>query len=779
MVRYLAIIISVLILSGCSATRYVPQNESLLHKNKMEIKEPKGAGLNRSELEEYIQQRPNRRLLGMGIYLGFYNITDTSKHDGWHRFWGEKIGEAPVILDSMEVKKSTDMMRIYLESVGFLNAKISDTIAVNKKRKSTVTYKISTEEPFRFSKIKYDIKDNFLRPIIEGDTINSLIKTGGKFERKVLEGERKRITENLKNQGFWGFNQNYITYVADSTKGNSKVDLRIVVAQLTVGTDEKGQPIYANHPIYRINKITLNSNYDASLSDEDAAKSVYDTVEYNGVNILYRDKLLMKEKILLAQLGMSPGEIYDQQSIEQTYSNVRKLGFNSTILFTPQPVDTSNLVYVTTFDGEASTTQRELSCLLQCTPVDRQNFSVDFETSTTESYLSLALQLGYQNRNIFRGGENFTVSGRGAYEFLWNKNRKNSFELGVSTSLEVPRFWLPISDAKMREFKNSSTKMSLSYSTQRRPDYERSIFSAVYGYGWTLKNGARFTINPADINVVSVPWVDSTFLADIANPYLKNSYESQLIAGLSANYYYNTNPDFTKSGFTFRVTGDANGNLFYGLSSLFKSPIHTALEGNDKYYEIFGLRYAQYVRLMAEVSNRENIGRRSQIAWRFLLGAGYAYGNSSVIPFERQYFAGGSNSMRGWQVRTLGPGSIEFDPASEEYPDQLGDMRFEANLEYRVNVAGGLNLALFMDCGNIWMNGKGEDRAAARFQVKDFYKQLALNTGMGLRYDLNFFLLRLDWGIKLHNPNMPMGNRWFSNLRLNDTALHFAIGLPF
>ncbi len=776
MKRYFWIAFIVLFLWGCSATRYVPQGESLLRKNKISLGESKGTEVNLSELSNYLQQSPNRRLLGMGIYLGFYNITDTAKTDGWHKFWGQKIGEAPVILDSAKVKSSRDMMRIYLESVGFLNAKLSDTISVNKRRKATVTYKIDAQKPFTISSISYNIRDSFLKPIIESDTTNSLVKKGGRFDRKALEGERMRITENLQNQGFWGFNQNYITYLADSSKGNSTVDLVIDIAQLSVGKNSEGQPIYENHPIYRISSIMLNSAFDASLSDEETYNQYYDTIEYNGVKILYHDKLLMKEKILFSQLGMSPGEIYDYSSIEQTYSNIRSLGYNSTIVFTPLPVDASNTVYVTTLESNAQTTQRELSCRLQCTPITRHSFSTDLELSTTESYFSVGLTLGYQNRNIFHGGENFMVSGGGAYEFLWNKERKNSFEFQVSTSIEVPRFWLPISDDKMRNFSYSSTKISLSYNTQRRPDYERQVFSAVFGYGWTLKNGARFTINPIDFNLVNVPWVDEDFLEGIDNLYLRNSYTSQLIAGLSATYLYNTNSDLSRDGFTFRVQGDANGNLFYGLSSLFNATKNTETVG-DEYYELFGLRYAQFARLTTAVSNRVNLGDRSQIAWRFLIAGGVAYGNSMVLPFESQYYAGGGNSMRGWQVRTLGPGSVLFDSDTEDY--QLGDFRLEANLEYRVNIVGGFNMAFFLDCGNIWMNGRGETDEDAKFKINTFYKQLALNTGTGIRYDLNFFLLRLDWGIKLHNPNKVESERWFTDLNIKDTALHFAIGLPF
>ncbi len=777
MIRRILTLCLLLILVGCSATKYVPMGESLLVKNRVVVDEPKGANIDRDELESYIQQSPNRKLLGLYFNLGIYNMTDTSKHTGWHKFWSEKVGEPPAVLDSSKVAESSKMMDIYLESMGFLNAELRDTIEVGDKRKSTVVYTVDAREPFTFGKIEYRVADNFLLPIIESDTVNSLIKSGGRFERKVLESERQRISEYLGNQGFWSFNQNYISYVADSSKGNSTVDLRIVVAQQQVGQDAEGAPIYANHPIYRIGDITMNSDYDPSLSESQQARA-YDTLVSGGVDILYRDKLLIREKIIMEQLGMSPGELYSQDEIEQTYANIRSLGYNPSIIFSPLPIDSSKMVYVTTLDGEAQTTQRELSCVLRCTPTVRQNFSVDFEVSTNVSYLSLGLGLGYQNRNLFGGAEIFNASVRGAYEFLWDRTARNSFEFSVSSSLSVPRFWLPISPEVMRGFKYSSTDMSLSYSIQRRPTYERSIVSATYGYGWTLNNGARFNINPVDVNVVSVPWVDAAFLEDIANPYLRDSYQSQLISGLSASYYYNTNPDIKGNGFTFKINGDINGNLFYGLSSLFNAPKTEAVAG-DSYFTLFGLRYSQYVRMMAEVSNRVNFGKRSQIAWRVLAGAGYAYGNSSIIPIERQYFAGGSNSMRGWQVRTLGPGSTLYDPTQEEYPDQFGNIRFEANLEYRVNVAGGLNLALFLDCGNIWINGDGEERAEAKYNFLTAYQQLALNTGVGLRYDLNFFLLRLDWGIKLHNPNAVEGQRWFKQMGLDQTALHFAIGLPF
>lgn len=775
-IKSVLLVVLLSLLFSCSATRYVPQGSYLLSKNKLTIVTENRRNLrelSKGELQDYIQQRPNRRLLGMGIYLGFYNITDTAKHSGWHQFWGTRIGEPPVVLDSLMIKKSEREMDLYLDSKGFLSSTVSSKITVNKRRKAKVEYEVKLNVPYRISSIDYRIADTYIRPLIFQDTINCLLKAGEIFERKQFEDERTRITARLRDMGFWGFNSSYITYTVDSSHRNNTLDVVLHLRALS-SINAQGQTVSENHPLYSVSDVLVNSDYDPTLSLEELRKESADTMNYKGVDITYKNKLYIRADVIYNAIGVYPGLLYDQKRIEQGYNSVRSLGYSANFLFTPVQRDTV-LSYAVSADGLARTARRELSCIVQCTPSERQSILTDFEASTTSNYYSLALTLGYQNRNLFRGAENFNVAFRGAYEFSKVKEQGNAFEFGVTTSLTLPRFLLPISYEKMRAFKHSATKFSVSYNIQNRPSYRRSLVSGVFGYSWTLRNGARFTINPADINVVNVSRIDSSFLETIENPYLRNSYSSQLIAGLSASYFYNTNADFKQNGFTFRVAGDMNGNLFRLITWALDKPV---THNGETFYNLFGLRYAQYVRLSADVSNRVNVGRRSQIAWRFLAAAGYAYGNSASLPFERMFFAGGSNSMRGWQVRTLGPGGVQINDYGA-YPNQYGDMRLEANFEYRVNVAGGLGLALFLDCGNVWMNGRGETREEARFKFNTFYKQLALNTGVGVRYDVGYFLIRLDWGFKLHNPNVPVGQRWFKQLGLQDTALQFALGLPF
>lgn len=775
-------------LVSCNTLRYVPQDRYLLRKNVVEIEGLHKVSSRRDrvtpkDLVQYVQQRPNNRLLGIGLYLGVYSITDTAKHNGWQRFWRSKVGEAPVIFDSAQMVRSQEMMRVYLTSRGYLNATVSDSVEYHRrKRKVTVRYVAREGAPYVVSAVRYRIDDKFLEPIILEDTSASLLKPGIIYDRTLFDAERERISGRLQDMGFWGFNKGYVTYVVDTVGLDRKMTVTMRVRRRVASVTPEGEQILENHPIYRIGRITVNSDYDPTKSPEELDALPWDTLQYNGLDIAYLDKLRLRENILAGAVRLSPNELYDKSSVQRTYGNIRNLQYSANILFTELPYDTLHPVEVTRATasgrGAVSTTERNLACLIQCTPNVRQNFNVDAEISTTADYYSMALTLGYQNKNIFRGAENFTVNFRGAYELMKNKGNRNSYEFGVNVGLDIPRFLLPVRADKLAGFQQQKTNITVNYDIQRRPDYNRTIAGATFGYSWALRNGARFQINPADINVVDVPWIDEAFKNSIENPYLKNSYESQLIAGLSAGYYRQTNPNPKANNLSLRLVGDINGNLLRGLTGWMgkSTTINAGAEDEESFYKVFGIRFAQYARLSFDISQRTNLSPTTQIAWRFFIGGGVAYGNSKTLPFERLYFAGGANSMRGWQVRTLGPGETLYK--RESYPNQLGDFRLEANLEYRFSVAGNFGMAVFLDAGNVWMNAPGS-APEARFKFNTFYKQIALNTGLGLRYDLGFVLLRLDWGLKLHNPNVPSAERWNSGFKWKETALHFAIGLPF
>lgn len=777
---------------GCNTLRYVPADKYLLTKNELQFKNvsdiPYSEKLDEDEIAEYIKQRPNRNILGIELPLGLYSITDSSRHDWWHNLWNKKFGSPPVIYDSTLTDESVREMKIFLGAKGYLNAEVTDSLVV-KQRKATVIYKINQGEPYKISYIDYNYQDPMIAEVLRGDSIHSLIQRGRIFDLSLLQNERTRITNVLRNQGYYSFGSNYINYTADSAWNDNTVSIQLNLNQRVAGYTTKDQPVMENHPIYRISRIVVNSDFNTTLSEQNSRKVVYDTTEYQGIEILYDQKMYIRPDILVGAIGMSPYSLYDQTAIQRTLDNVRALGYTTNIVFNPVAVADSlaepTIVTLASADGKnVSTTELQMECTIQCTPIKRQAFTAEFEVSSTAEYFSTALVLGYQNRNLFGGAENFNINFRGAYEFSKNKGRNNSYEFGVTTSLAIPRFLLPMRLEKQSLVRGANTRLTLSYNIQQRPDYHRTLVSGVFGYGWTMKNGARFQVNPADLNLVYVPWVNQDFLNSITNPFLRNSYQSQLILGGSVSYYRNSNLAHAQPGFTLRAMTDFNGNLISAFNKLITREV-TA--DGETYNTLFGLRYAQYVRASFEYSQRYNATDFLQIAWRFYIGGGVPYGNSSIIPFERLFFAGGSNSMRGWQVRTLGPGSepentdsgtteggYYYSPAN-----QLGDFRLEANVEFRQKLFGGLHLAVFFDAGNIWMNSKGRKSNESLFQFDSFYRQLALNTGAGLRWDFDILLIRLDWGLKLYNPALPRGQGWFKNLALDDTAIHFAIGLPF
>lgn len=767
---------------SCSAVRYVQDGEYRLMRNSVELE-----SLDRREKrkirklypEDYIQQRPNSRFLGIGLKTAFYNATDTAKNDGWHRFWRDKVGEKPVILDFSQIDESKREIELCLSSNGYFNSLVEDTV-ITKGKKAWVKYHVTANIPYKMRNLSYQVDDKFLEPIVFEDSSETLLKSGRVFSVNEFEKERARICSNLRNRGFYGFGVNDISYYVDSTVGDHQFDVRINIRRHMKTIDSEGREVHENHPVYRISSIVVETYKDT----ESDGISGYDSIVMDGVVIRYRDKLRFRPGVLLQAIRMSPNEFYNQKSMEKTQADLRTLGLNANILFTVHESEYDDSITITRADvagPQATTTQHELSCVIQCNPVTAKSVSADFETSTTNQYFSLAMILGYQNRNAFRGGEQLDVGFRGAYEFMWQQGRKNSYELGVTASITAPRFWASISQDKAARFNNPSSKVSLSFSTQRRPDYSRAVIGCSFGYSWKVGSRSNVTINPLDLYLVSVPRIDSSFLVSIQNPYLRNSYTNQLLPGGSVNYVFNHNPNPSQDNFSFKVSADYSGNSMRLISKLFLTEQHEVMHDGrqDDYYKILGIRYAQYARLGFETTGRKNAGVASQFAWRFMMAGGYAYGNTQSLPFERMYFAGGANSMRGWQMRTLGPGGVQIDSLGV-YPNQLGDFKLEANFEYRAHLFLGLSGSIFFDVGNVWMNSKGEDRKEARFNINNFYKQLGFNTGIGLRYNIaDMMVLRLDWGWKLHNPNMPEGSRWFKNLGISDTAIHFAIGLPF
>ena len=789
--RFAAAVVCCWLAGACSVTKHVPQGSYLLTRNDIRIERnrelSKQERVTKADLEEFVRQHPTQRLLGTNFYLWAYNSSNPKRKNTWWNRFKRKIGKAPVLLDSSLTARSSQAMKIYMDGKGFLQSEAWFRVDTAGKR-ARVTYFARQGDPYRIGKIGYRFRDRSLRPVVLSDTASSLLRTGGIFDGNVLNDERSRIASFLKNRGYYNFSINNIEYVADSTAGDRTIDLTMVVKPYMAGYTPEGEPIVEENRVYRLRDIYVFPGYDPAKAVSDSLyNSRLDTTLYRGLKIVYDARPKVRSSILCRTVNLYPNALYNESDVKRTYENIMRLGYykSASVLFSEASDSAGRDSPVTYIGGPGAATdtsavayssERYLDCNILCTPALRQSYSVELEGTTSSDYFGLTATLGYQNRNLFRGVELFDVSVRGGYEFTRVKTKRNSFELGVTTSFSFPRLITPLRVNRYNRAVDPRTKVEVSYSVQRRPYYHRARASAVWGYSWGKGRNSSFVLRPADISVVKLRQVDSAFLNSLKNPYLRNSYTSQLIAGLSGSYIFNNQSRrVDRSSLMMRFNFETNGNLIDGLSRLFGSK--ERLADGEPYHRLFGIRYAQYFRIDANIAKKFVLAPKVSIVYRFYGGWGYAYGNSSSIPFERLFYCGGSNSMRGWLARTLGPGG---DPKRDfsDYPSQLANFKLETNLEARFPVWGILQGALFFDLGNIWFMNQGGTEET-RFKIDRFYKQLGFNTGLGARFDFGFFVFRLDWGIKLHNPNEPAGERWIQHFRLKNTTLNFGVGYPF
>lgn len=781
-IKYCLLSLAAFAAAGCSVTRHVPEGSYLLVKNTIVTDKdtPKADRVTADEVERYIRQSPNNRFLGTNLYLGIYSMSAPDKNAWFHRTL-RKIGAPPVILDTLLVKRSLNNLNNYLIDRGYYYPDNSYKIETRKK-KAKVTYFIKQNEPYRIRDVGYEFQDRHLQPVISQDSSATLLRQGDRFDIGVLRSEENRITGNLKDNGYYFFSPNNITIVADTLIGNYRTDLNFIFKRHLKGYDNQGTPIYEDNRVYRIDSIFVRPGYNpqAAAVNPDYLTSM-DTSTYRGLNILYHRRPNVRGKILRQAINLQQNQLYSESEVRQAYSNIMRLGYykNASIVFEDKTDYTKpNLVTFVGADGQTSTvSEGYLSCYINCIPAIKQGFKIELEGTTSSNFYGINTTLGYQNRNLFRGVELLDVTFRGGYEFMRAKNSdvKGSWEMGGAVSLSFPRFIAPVRIDPYNKMINPRTKVELSVNSQNRKLYERNLFGGYWNYSWSNRGASSFSLRPIDVNIIKMGDVDEGFLNDISkNPFLRNSYESQIIAGISGSYVYNSQLRLdSRSSWMIRTNWETAGNLVSGLTHWFGDAYH---DNGEKYYKLFGIRFAQYFRLDASFTDKIKLGRQMLIAYRFYAGGGMSYGNSTSIPFDRLFYSGGSNSMRGWVARTLGPGN---SPLQSGFPSQLGNIKLETNAELRFPVWSIVDGALFFDLGNVWLAGRHNNDEPSKFRLDTFYKQLGFNTGIGLRFDINVAILRFDWGIRLHDPGMPKGDRWIDKFKYSNTVLNFGVGYPF
>jgi outer membrane protein assembly factor BamA len=778
-----------LLCSACSVTRKIPEGQYLLQKVKIEADKstPRKERITAGDLEKYVRQTPNKRFLGTNFYVWLYEQANPDKQNWWNN-WKRRIGQEPVLLDMSLTDRSAENLKIYMVSKGFRASQVAFEVDTTSRRKrAKVTYRTRQGEPYRIDSISYRFRDKFLEPIILADTANTLIHRGSMFDMTLLERERERITAYLKERGYYNFTVNNIIPYADTLIGNRRVNLELIFEQHLTGYNERGLPVRDNNTVYRIDQINVFPDYDPVAARTDSTLfSRLDTIYYRGLNIIYEKRPNLRPAILRQAVPLYPNYVYNSAQVNRAYTDLMSLGYfkSAKIAFVEQPRDVDVTNYVSYIGASADSTQTRytkegyLQCNILCTPALKQSFKVELEGSTTTSFYGLKATLGYQNRNIFRGAESFDVSFTAGYEFMKapDAKKKRATELGVTTGLTFPRFLMPWRTRRFRSVNQPKTKVELSVNFQDRPYYRRTLSSAGITYMWANNRYSSFSLRPVDINVVDVKRDPNgnSFFDNMKNKYLINSFKTQFIGGMAFGYSYNNQlKNLGGNATNIRFNFETAGNLIDGIEHLFYSK-----PANKDAYTIFGLEYSQYFRTDLSISRKIMLGEVTALVGRLYGGVAMAYGNSTSVPFDRQFYAGGSNGMRGWAPRSLGQGSLP-NP-HDDFPMQTGDVKLEANLELRFPIWGMVHGATFFDLGNIWYIRQSSDYARdAVFYFDKFYKQLGFNTGLGIRLDIKFAVLRLDWGVQLHNPNNPAGERWIHNLRWKNTALNFGVGYPF
>ena len=775
--------------ASCNVTSLLPSNEYLLQKVKVEEDKdiPRRERIKSDEVTRYIRQTPNKRFLGSDFYVWIYLMAKPEKDNWWNNL-KRRVGEVPILFNMRDTERSVLNLKTYLDSRGYYSSQVSFAVDTTyRKRRAKVIYSFKQGKPYHIDTISYEFRDRFLEPILLPDTVNTLLHKGDIFDISVLDKERERIALYLKDRGYYSFTVNNIEYVADTLGGDNKVGVKMIVKQNLLGYNARGNAIYDNNMVYRLRNINVVPSYNAVMAkSRENYFDGLDTMEYRGLNIVFRGKQpRVREKVLRGAIPLYPNYLYNYSRVNSTYQNLMSMGYfkSARISFSEVPDSLAPRGAITYIGGEKTLTQinytREgyLDCDILCTPALRQSIKAELEGSTTSSFYGLKAVLGYQNRNIFRGAELFELTGTAGYEYMKapNSKKRHAMEFGLAASLSFPRF-LMANYAMKQSVLAPKTRFEISYNYQDRPYYRRGLSSLLWEYSWRNRKSSSFVIRPVTVNWVDVSKMDEKYFNSLQNQYLKYSFQSQLILALSGSYVYNkVYKNAPNNRTTVRVNAEAAGNLLDGLVHLFLKQKTEA-----GYREILGIRYSQYVRGDISASHKIMLGKVTALAGRLYAGVGYAYGNSEAIPFDRMFYAGGSNSMRGWAPRTLGPGSSAA-PTNVIYPTQLGDMKLEANIEFRFPIWGIFHGATFFDAGNVWyVEHKGvEYPEGSVFRFNEFYKQIALNTGIGLRLDVKFAILRLDWGIRLHDPNKPVGERWIHNFKWKNTSLNFGVGYPF
>lgn len=641
----------------------------------------------------------------------------------------------PVIYDTLQARLSCQDLMTAMQNEGYMNAGVS-LYTETKGKKLKATYLLHPGQPFLIGKVNYDIQDEGILQLLHLDQpANQQIKPGMRFTVETLDNERKRIAGLLSDNGYFRFNKDFIHFAADTIMGRKDIALTL---QLRKYKPNNNSP-EVDHTRYLIRDVLFQSNDS--------------------------DRIHLRKQVLLNATAIKEGRPYDASALQRTYNNFARL----------QAVKYTNIKFAEVPDTNL------LDCHIQISTNKPSTISFQPEGTNTAGDLGAAASITYTNRNLFHGSEQLSIEFRGAYEAitgLEGYQDQNYTEFSVETKLVFPRFLAPFLSKSFRRRQTASSEWAVSWDFQNRPEFHRRVFSSAWRYRWSEpKHHLNYRFDLLDLNYVYMPWISSTFKRDYLdnaenrNAILRYNYEDIFIMKTGFTVSYTDGVDAVRANF------ESAGNLLNGVSKGFG--FKTNSQGQ---HTLFNIAYAQYVKFDFDYTHLFQFDKRNALALHAGLGVAYPYGNSTVLPFEKRYFSGGANSVRGWSVRELGPGKFKGTDGRIDFINQTGDVKLDLNAEYRSSLFWKLQGALFIDAGNIWTLRNYAEQPGGQFMFTEFYKQIAASYGMGLRLNFDYFILRFDVGMKAINPAYESEKEHWSIIHpklSRDFDFHFAVGLPF
>ncbi len=825
---YAGILFLAVLLNSCNVNKHLKPDEYLVQKSV--IKE-NGSGIDNGELEAFIRQKPNRKILKLVRFnLWLYNQINQEKmirykeerNLKYDRINAKRIdknnernekrvakgksqkspklknkdkltfreslleaGEPPVILDTFLTNVTVNQLQKFVFSRGYFNSVVKDSLVIDEKAKrAKAFYFVSKSAPYRIQSIKYKIEDPLIEYFIYNDTSSCLIKQHHIYNEDVMQKERDRITENQLNNGYFYFAPEYIYFLADTNLAGPNVNITIGVKMFSEAYSSSiDSLVYKNHPRFYIQNVYVIPESIKEFRGKSNEVYMKDTIDYHGIKILHNNKLKFRKKDLLRDVTVAPGRLYQQDKAEETYKGMSSLRvFKSVFIqYLVNPLHPD-----------------KLDCYIVCQPLVKQAVTVETEGTNTSGNLGIAGSIVFQNKNTFKGAElvELRLKGSIAAQKQFNTNQTttinnvqntfNTVQFGPELNIYFPRALFPFTlfyykknANEKRYFTQPKTILNLSLNYQSRPEYSRTIANISYGFKFTNSSGL-FTYNVIPLEVYSVKAkLFGNFresLIALNDFFLLNSFQDHITTLSKVSGTYNNQNVPKKRNFMYlRMSLSSSGNILRGLYNATDQP-----KDAQGRYLILNTPFSQFVKFDADYRFYFKVRSSSKLVYRVAGGIGKPLDNLSVLPYEQSFFGGGPNGIRAWRARTLGPGSYrQPDDVTARY-DKIGNVQLESNIEYRFHIFKSFYGAWFVDAGNIWLTYDDPGKPGGKFELQNFYKEIAIGSGFGIRYDFSFFVLRLDAAVKIRDPKYDENNRWtFDKMPIKSTILNFGIGYPF